>query len=105
MSLELLAATTSGGASSHVCCYEDQVNATLPATFFCSPQLAGAEEGQLQISTDGGTTFIPVISDTDDGKITATRTTVAAYSTGIYRILMSATATATAAKVSVKNNM
>lgn len=86
MALTLLAATTGGGDSAELAVRNGH-NATLIAS-----NLAGAETGDIQISYDGGTSWIDVYADGSQQQLTATNNTTTVYGPGVFRVQLSATA-------------
>ena len=99
MALTLLAAATGGGTSSDLAVRNGHT-ATLIAS-----NLAGAETGSIQISYDGGTTFINLFSDGSQQQLTATNNTATVYGPGIFRVVKSATAGACGIFASVDWNL
>lgn len=85
----LLAAQT--GAGNSAAFYVPQM---LNATVICSPDLAGAETADIQISHDDGTTWV----DYQDGaavELTATQNGLRLYGPALFRVAKDATTGAT----------
>ncbi len=85
----LLAAQTGAGNSEQFYIKQGEV-----ATLICSPDLAGSETADVQISHDNGTTFV----DYQDGgaiELSATKNAMRLYGPGLYRVAKDSTIGAT----------
>jgi len=89
MPKELLAKTTGAGNSADFYVSRDQV-----VSVMTSPNLAGSETADIQLSYDKGQTFVDYI-DVSAVELTATKNAIRLYGPMLYRVAKDSTSTAT----------
>ncbi len=87
---EILLAVTGAGTSDS---FPVKDGATV--SVYCSPNLAGAETADIQVSPDNGVTWVDYLDGTAAVELTATLNAIKLYGPGRFRIVKDATVSAT----------
>ena len=102
MSKEIIVPATGAVTSGNIRIYVD--NDRVPSTFI-QQGLAGAEEAVLQVSYDGGTTFVDVYINSTKQSLSATNNVLTINAPGIYKIAKGASAAAAGVYLVTNNDL
>ena len=99
---EILAAATDAGTSTSF-----NVNNNGAATIIIAAASGhtASENTDVQISSDGGTTFEDLYQDGSQIRLTSTNTAVTVYGPGVFRVVKEATTNATSVVISTESSL